>query len=96
MHMFMIACILKEESINLAYIIIKRMIKVWSNKTSTLVYSNLFTKLFKREMIKLSDETKNIPQCVLYDIYSEKTLGNMSMVKCSGGYNLGTLVQLKL
>lgn len=59
--LFMISCILKRGKINLPYIVIKRLIKVWSDKANTLVYSNFFfIELFKRQKIKLSDETKMI------------------------------------
>lgn len=81
MDLFIIACILKSEKINLPYIMIRRLIKVWS---STLMCSNMFTKLFKRGKIKLCHETKNIALRVIYDIYSKKTKGIMHMVKHNG------------
>lgn len=87
MNLFMITCILKWKKISLPYIIIKSLIKVWSNKDSTLVYSYLFTKLFEREKIKLNDEIEKIVLRVSYDIYSKKTLGIMYMVKRSGGWD---------
>lgn len=87
MDLSMIAYIFNRERINLSYIIIKRLCKVWSNKASTLVHSNLFTKMIKREKIKLSDETKNIAIKISYDIYSKKTLGIMHMVKHDSGWD---------
>lgn len=58
-----------------------------SNKASAQMYSNLFTKLFKRQKIKLSDETKKIVMQISCDIYYEKTLRIMHMVKRNGGWN---------
>lgn len=72
----MITCILRGKKVNSLFIIIKRLIKVWSIEASTLVYSNLFTKLFEREKVKLNDETKKIAMRASYDIYFEKNLGS--------------------
>lgn len=51
------------------------------------MYSNLFNKLFEREKIKLSDEIKKIIIRISYDIYFEKILGIMHMVKHNGGWD---------
>lgn len=69
MGLFKIAHILKGEKVNLPYIIMKILIKVWSNKASTLMYSNLFNKLFEREKVKFNDENKKIAVRISYDIY---------------------------
>lgn len=51
------------------------------------MYYNLFIELFEREKTKLSNEIEKIVMQISYDIYSEKTLGIMHMVKCNSGWN---------
>lgn len=58
-----------------------------SKNANTLVYSNLFTKLFEREKVKLNDETEKIAMRLFYDIYFEKNLAIMYMVKRDGGWD---------
>lgn len=81
MDMWMITYILKEEKINLPFIILKRPIKILCKVVSSLVYLNMFTKVFERERVKLNEETKKFTMRNLYDIYGEKNLGIMHLVK---------------
>lgn len=57
------------EKLNLPYIILIRLIKIHSKPSSSLVYSNLVSKLFEKEGISLSDEIEQIHKRPIYDIY---------------------------
>lgn len=63
------------------YIILMRMIKIYTKSISFLVYSNLFTKLFEREGIDVSNETKKIKMRARNDVYYEKNLRIMHVCK---------------
>lgn len=80
MDLWLLACILLGKSINLLYIFMMRMIKVHPNLTSSLVYRNLFTKIFKKKGINLEGKSKEIETRQNYDIYYEKTIGVMHIV----------------
>lgn len=68
------------ESFNFPFIFLKRLIKISFNPMCSLVYSNLFTKLLKREGVYVSDMSEKIKMMLRYDMYCDKILGTINMV----------------
>lgn len=75
----MLSFILLGEFVNLSCIIMKKFIKVYWNPLSSLIYSNVLTKLFKKG-VDLFNESERIIMKDNYDVYSEKHLGACTLL----------------
>lgn len=69
---------------NLSYIMM-RIIKVYSNHSSSFIYANILTMLFKKEKIHLLDEPEKVKLRESYVIYNEKILGWIIHIVCKNG-----------
>lgn len=56
------------------------LIKVHSNLSSSVIYGNAFTKIFKKEGIDMEGEFVKFKMRQNYDVYNKKNLGVIHVV----------------
>lgn len=71
MDLLLLTCILLRKSIN-PYIMLMCLIKMYSNPS--LIYDNVFTKIFKKEGIGVESQSKKFKIRQSYNFYNEKNL----------------------